>query len=738
MQLPYKWINELIDIPWPAKELAERLTLSGAEAETLEPFGETFRNIIVGQIVEIEPIEGTDHLQRAIVDTGSEKVQVVCGAPNAALNQKIVFAQIGAVLGENFTIKKAKLRGVESNGMICSERELGISENHSGILVLDDEAPLGVNAGEYLGLDDAVIELDLTPNRMDMLCAIGVARDIGCLSGQKIKRPEIKIVERDEPADKYIKISTEDIDACPRYAARLIKNVKIEPSPWWIKRKLILSGIRPISNVVDITNLVMLEFGHPLHAFDYDKIETKEIVVRRAKKDEIFSTLDGNEHKLTPNVLLITDGQKGIAAGGVMGGLESEVTDSTKNILLEAAYFNMAVTRKSRMELGINSESSHRFERGMDPNIIPVVLDRAASLMAEYAGGDVLKGIVDCYPQKIESNKIEFRPKRANAVLGTNFSKERMVEIFTGLEFLIEDLGDKLVVTIPTWQPEITREIDLIEEIVRIESFNAIQIRNSNNGPLYTPQFEDDKLRDNARTIMTALGYDEIYNSSLANSKLLSKLNENAPQLKILNPIADDLDVLQNDLNYSLLKAVSHNIAQRNVNLTLFEIGYNFQPGNPPQEIEQVGIAVSGNNPDCWYQKGEARSFYDLKGAIDALCLGCNIPEVLYREKENCSYSKNKAFELIIDNCVIGFAGEIRPEIAREFDIKQTVLTAYLDFKLLLKNRRSQKIYKPLPKFPAAPRDLAIVVDESIAVGEILSEIRKVGTKLLENVDIFD
>ena len=426
MQVPYSWIKELADIPWSAEELANRLTLSGTESEVEMLFGSEFDNICVGQIVELEAVEGSDHLKKAIVDSGDEKLQVVCGAPNAANGQKIILAKIGAVLKDGMKIKKAKLRGVESNGMICSERELGLSEDHSGIIVLDDDAPVGMPALEYLNLQDPVIELDLTPNRADMLSAIGVARDCACLAGTKLKRPEFALEESAEKTADYIKVSIDDPDACPRYAARLIRNVKIGPSPWWIKRKLILCGIRPISNVVDITNLVMMEYGHPLHAFDYNLFGRKEIKVRRAYEAEEFTTLDGKPHVLDPYVLMITDGERSVAAAGVMGGLDTEVSDKTTDILLESAYFNSMTIRKSRIKLGLVSESSTRFEKGADPNVVPAAINRAAYLMHKYAGGEVLSGIVDCYPKKINPVEIELRTERVNTFLGTKITEERL------------------------------------------------------------------------------------------------------------------------------------------------------------------------------------------------------------------------------------------------------------------------------------------------------------------------
>ena len=737
MQIPYGWLKELVDFEWSPQELAERLTLSGSEAEVQKLFEGQFDNIVVGQVVELNDIENSDHLKLAVVNSGEEKLQVVCGAPNAAKGQKVVMAKVGAKLQNEFEIKEVKLRGVKSYGMICSERELGITDDHSGIIVLDDDAPVGKPADEFLKLNDSVIKLDLTPNRPDMLSAIGIARDIGCLAGNKVRRPEFKLSEISEKASDYVKVSIDDPDACPRYAARIIKGVKIGPSPWWIKQKLLLCGVRPISNVVDITNLVMLEYGHPLHAFDYNRFDRKEILVRRARDGEKFTTLDETEHTLTPEVLLITDGERAVAAAGVMGGLDSEISDETTDILLESAYFNPITIRKGRLHMGTISESSTRFEKGADPNNVPGAIDRAAWLINEYAGGKLLSGIVDCYPKKITPIKIDFRPDKANSFLGTSIPEKRIRDIFNGLEFGVEGNGI-MKVTVPTFRPDIEREVDLIEEIVRIEGYESVPSSERNLGPLFTHQFEDDILRDEIRRALTTQGFDETYGSGLADPKLMSKLSDGKPLLKILNPIAEDLAVLQSSLLYSLLKSVSHNISRRNINLQLFEIGKAFHPGNPPDEREQVGLILTGRTDDNWYSKSMEFSYYHLKGAIDGLIDSCRIAPMTLIPAEQFVYLKGCSFEIKIDNDLIGYAGQINIELAKALDIKQAVHAAVLDFDKLLAKRRPDMSFKPVPRYPAAPRDLAVVIDETINAGQIEEEIKKVGGDLLEEVKIFD
>ncbi|MCX6828360.1 MAG: phenylalanine--tRNA ligase subunit beta [candidate division Zixibacteria bacterium] len=743
MQIPYSWITELTGICCPSKELAERLTLCGTAAAVSKFAAGGFENIVVGQIAELEMIKGSDHLKKAVVNLGDKTIEVACGAPNAREGQKVIVAQVGAILKGGLEIKKVTLRGVESSGLICSEAELGLTDDHSGIMVLDDDAPISVPAGNILGLDDDIFEFDLTPNRPDSLCAIGIARDVAALYHAKIKRPEYELHESEEKASAEVKVSIDDSGACPRYAARVIKDVKIGPSPWWIKRKLLLSGIRPISNVVDITNLVMLELGHPLHAFDFRLFGRKEVMVRRARAGEKFTTLDGIDHELTPEVLLITDGEKGVAAAGVMGGLNSEVTAETTDILLESAYFDSITIRKSRLKLGMVSESSTRFEKGADPNVVPEALNRAAYLIRKYAGGKVLSGIVDCYPKKITPINVNLRPARVNVILGTTLTAERMVEILQGLEFPVTQ-GENLQVTVPTFRPDITREIDLIEEIARIEGYDRIPSADRNIGPLLNVRHKDDLFRRLLRNAMTAQGFDEIYGSGFADPGHLAKLSPDIRPVKILNPIADDLAVMQTTLVYSLLKAVAHNTAFRNLDLRLFELGKSFEsadsasPAQPPAEIEQIGIALSGKSDDRWFGRGRVHDFYELKGAIDSLLDSADIPPVGYIPANVMPCAEGYGYQLHGAGKEIGRAGLVREDIARIFDIKQPVFIAELDLKELANLWRLERSYEPLPRFPAAPRDLAIVVDESAPVGEIMEAIERAGKPLLEKVALFD
>ncbi|MEE8404450.1 MAG: phenylalanine--tRNA ligase subunit beta, partial [candidate division Zixibacteria bacterium] len=421
MKLPYSWLVELTGSKWPAEEMGDRLTLCGTACEDIEPTARYFDKVVVGKVLDIKPVSGADKIRQATVDIGKEMLDLVCGAPNLKVGQKVPVAKLGAKLTGGLEIKKTRIRGIESSGMICSESELGISLDHAGILVLDDKCRVGMSLAKALDYDDYIMTFELTPNRGDSMSAFGVAREIAALSSSKIIRPKFKINPSNDKASKYIKVEIEDTAACPRYAARIIKDITIAESPWWLKKKLLMCGIRPINNVVDISNFVMLECGHPLHAFDLNRFGSNKVVVRRAQKNEIFKTLDEKEHKLSPEVLLITNGKEAVAAAGVMGGLDSEVSEATTDILLEAAYFNLSVIRRSRKFLNMTSESQARFEKGVDPNGIEYAIDRAAYLLQELCFGIVLSGIVDCYPKKITPCKIAFRPQRCNNLLGTSY-----------------------------------------------------------------------------------------------------------------------------------------------------------------------------------------------------------------------------------------------------------------------------------------------------------------------------
>ncbi|RME24962.1 MAG: phenylalanine--tRNA ligase subunit beta, partial [Candidatus Zixiibacteriota bacterium] len=621
MKIAYSWLKELTGLDWPVEEMAERLTLCGLSCEDIAYLGRFLDKVVVGEVLTVEPVEGASKIRKTVVSVGKEQLDIVCGAPNVAVGQKVPVALIGAKLDGGMEIRKARIRGVESSGMICSEAELGISADHSGIMVLSPDTPVGAAVRDVLELDDYVLDLELTPNRGDAWSAIGIARDLAAVAGVKLKRPTFKLTESDKPVDKSVSVTIDDTTACPRFTARIIRNLKIGESPWWVKKRLLASGIRPISNIVDVTNLVMLETGNPIHAFDFDRFESNRVLVRRANDGEKLVTLDGREHTLTPDVLLITNGEKPKAAAGVMGGEDSEVGDDTVNVLLEVAYFDPTVIRKSRRALGLNSEASQRFERGVDPNNVPNASARAAYLFAELCGGEVDRGMVDAYPKPIEPKTVTLRPERCDAILGLHLEPRRMTEILTGLEFEVTP-GDPITVSVPTFRHDISREIDLIEEVGRIHGYHEIPDAVENIGPLYAPTHWQDRFLTELRQLMNAAGFDEMVGHGLADSKLARLLHPEEPMVRIVNPVSEDLDIVRNSLVVSALPVIAHNIAHREVNLRLFEIGKACFPPTGDRdwfEDRRLLIAVTGETESDWRTPSRALDFYDVKAALEQI-----------------------------------------------------------------------------------------------------------------------
>lgn len=740
MRVSYKWLLELTGLDWPVEKVAERLTLSGTACEEIIPLSKYLDKVVVGEVIDLQKIEGADKIKKVTVVTGREKYELVCGAPNVAIGQKVPVALLGARLAGDITIKKVKIRGVESIGMICSERELGLSDDHSGIMVLDGKAVPGTPIIDELDLDDYILNFELTPNRPDSMSVTGIARDLQALAGVKIRKPVFELKEVDRKTAAYIKVEIEDTVGCPRYAARIIDGITIAGSPWWLKKKLITAGIRPICNVVDITNLVMLETGNPLHAFDLKLFGSDRVLVRKARDKEKFITLDGGEHELSPDVLLITNGTTGVAAAGVMGGLNSEVKTDTHTILLEAAYFNPRIIRKSRKYLGLVTESSARFEKGVDPNNIPYAIDRAAYYFKEIAGGEVLNGIVDSYPQPIFPVKISFRPDRCNSILGTALSSIRMKEILSGLDFEITG-SNPLNVTVPTFRPDIEQEIDLIEEIARIEGYAAIPDTEVNIGPLYTPVHFIDRFENELRSILTGSGFDEIIGHGLADSREAKILNSNLPWLRIINPVSEDLDIMRNTLMLTALTVVNHNLSHRLIDMRLFEIGRAYFPpdkdGNWLEE-DRLSLTVSGSTPGNWREKPRPQDFYDLKRAIENLALHFHWPEITFQEIKTSFFDESISYKLSSGLTDIGLIGKIAEPIAKKFDIKQEVYIAELKINPLITISREAVTFEPLPVYPAAPRDLALVVDVNVKVGDIIKLIQKTAGPMAESVNVFD
>jgi phenylalanyl-tRNA synthetase beta chain len=739
MKLPYSWIKELSGVDWSSEEMADRLTLSGTAgtAESANP--EHFENVVTGKITRLEQHPDADKLKVAVVDSGDAEHTVICGAPNCAVGQVVVLALPGANLRGEFAVKEITMRGVRSAGIICAEDEIGLSDDHTGIMVLGEDTPLGVPVFDHLGLDDAIIDFEITPNRPDCLCAIGVAREVAVLAEKEMIIKPAVINESDRQASDYISVKIDDPDGCPRYTAKIIENVTIGQSPWWLRKRLIGCGIRPINNIVDITNYVMMETGHPLHAFDYDRFGSKEVVVRFAKPGEKFTTLDEKAHELDETILLITNGKTGVAAAGVMGGLESEVEEDTRTILLEAAYFDPAVIRRGAKKLVIPSESSYRFERGVDPNGLINAADRAASLMAEIAAGEVHAGTVDCYPKKITPVSINLRPMQVKRFVGVDIPVSFMETTLRGLGLEVGS-GEVIKTTVPTYRPDLTREIDIIEEIARVYGLDKIPNSKQNAGPLFTPLHRRDTIKNDLRNVMTGFGFEETIGSGMAHFKRQAILDSEIEPVKITNPLSDEFAVMRTRLLYSMLQSAGNNIRHRNMDIKIFEIGRVYQKSDAePIENESFGFLMTGNLENAYWKDSAGRTdLFEAKGILEALAETFGVGSLTLKPAQCPGYMSAQSFDIMFEDLVAGHMGLVDRRAGRLFDIKQDCYAAELNTELLIKAYQGLKEFRPMPKYPASSRDIALLVDESIPAEKLQDSIVSSGGEYVEAVSIFD
>jgi phenylalanyl-tRNA synthetase beta chain len=709
------------------------------EVETITPLGKDLERVVVGEVKRMQKHPQAAHLSVCEVEIGSEFLQIVCGASNVKERAKIPVALIGARLPTGMEITKTKKRGVDSFGMICSEKELGVGEDQQGIMILDSQLKIGLPISVALDLEDFVLDLDLTPNRADCLSIVGVARDVAALSGSSVKKPQIKFNETDELTKDWVEVEIEDSAACPRYAARVIQEVKIKDSPFWLKRKLESVGMRSINNVVDVTNFVMMETGHPLHAFDYDLFSQKKVVVRRAKSGEKFVTLDQVERRLNKEILLITDGKKPVAIAGIMGGMESEVSSNTKNVLLESAYFDPKVIRRGRIYLGVSTEASQRFERGVDPNGVVNAANRACQLLEGLAGGKVLKGVVDSYPSPIMPVQVTLRPQKVNQILATNLKSKQMVQILKRLDMEVSENQD-LKVRVPTFRPDLSREIDLVEEIARIYGYDKIETSLRASGNLITPVTEEDKLVTRLKRLLVGKGFFEVLTNNLVDPRILKRMCPDLSAIKLQNPLSEEMSVLTISLAYGLLSVISWNKNRREEDLRIFELGKVYIAGenHMPEERWHLGLALSGKRePIHWGMRETEVDLYDLKGVLESLLDNLYLSFRL-DSKENALLKPSSSFEIKVNGDTVGIWGEVAEEILELFEIKGKVFTAELDFEKLLVCIPKKRPFLPLPKFPSVDRDIAIVVDEDILSGSISEKIKMVGGNLIEELILFD
>ena len=746
MLISLNWLKQYVDIKESVEEIANALTMIGQEVEAIDIQGKDLGNVVIGQIVEFDKHPNSDRLTLLKVNVGEEEpLQIICGATNHKLNDKVVVAKIGAVLPGNFKIKKSKIRDVESFGMLCSEAELGLAKESEGIIILPEDAPIGKEYREYAGLNDVIFELEITPNRPDCLSHIGIAREVAAYYNRKVKYPVIEIAETIESVNTVIKVNIEDKERCKRYLGRVIKNVKIKESPEWLKTRIRAMGLNPINNVVDVTNFVMFEYNQPMHAFDLDKVEGN-ITIRAAKENEEITTLDGVERVLKNGELVIADDEKAIAIGGVIGGQNTQIDSDTKNIFVEVAYFTPENIRRESRDLGIFTDSAYRNERGMDIENLATVMNRAVSLLAEVAEGEVLSEVIDKYVEKPKRAEISLNLEKLNKFIGKNLTYEEVGKILTHLDIELKPLGDGTTLLIPpSYRADLTRPADIYEEVIRMYGFDNIEAKMPVMSIESGEENTNFKISRIVREILKELGLNEVINYSFIPKFTKELFNFGEEVIEIKNPLSEDMAVMRPTLLYSLIANVRDNINRNQTDLKLFEISKTFKKlgkGQNGLAIEDLKIALilSGREEkNLWNQSKSDYNFYDLKGYLEFLLERLNVTKYsLTRLTNNKNFHPGASAEIKIGEDVIGVLGELHPNLVNYFGIKrEKVFFAELNLTSLLKYIKIKVNYETISKYPEVLRDLAITLDRSVLVGEMVKEIKK-KVNLIEKIDIFD
>ena len=762
MKISYNWLKEYLECDLSPEAVEEALTSIGLEVDSIEQIEEIpggLKGVIVAEVVECVEHPDSDHLHITKLNTGEpELLQVVCGAPNVAAGQKVLLATVGTVLGEDFKIKKSKIRGVESFGMICAEDELGIGQSHDGIMVLDPDAVVGTPAKDYLGLaTDALIEIGLTANRVDAASHIGVARDLyAYLKHNNIpcsfKMPDVS-AWADSDEGEAIPMEVTAADGAPRYTGTTIRGVKVAPSPEWLQKKLLAIGLRPINNIVDITNFVLHEVGQPLHAFDASKIIGGKVVVRRAEEGEKFVTLDGVERTLSAADLMIANAEKSMCLAGVFGGEESGVTESTTDIFLESAYFNPVSIRKSSKRHGLKTDASFRYERGADPLVVEYAAKRAALLILELAGGKIEGRMQQFYPEKIEKKVVDLDYARIENFVGKKLGAEVIESILESLAYeFVEKTENGAKVAVPSYMIDVYRECDIVEEILRIYGYNNIELPQAMKMSVNAPQKpEAEQVRKTIADFLAANGFVETMNNSLTKSEYYSKLKTFPEEkcVRIMNPLSSDLNVMRQTLLLNGLEVIAYNINRQITNIKTFEYGsvYSFNPEMDGKTLDSYeehtcyALFMSGQPEKSWRVDPGKGNYFQLKGYLELLLkrFGCDIYSLETEAAPADLFSEGLSYNLPGSHQPLAVMGTISPARLKQFGIKQLVFAAEINWPALFTLIKRNKIkYSELPKFPEVRRDLAILLDESVSYADLRKSALRVGKKLLKQVGLFD
>ena len=758
MQVSIKWLKDYIDFTETPEQLADKLTMAGIPVENVVDPGEGLEKVVTGRIEKLEPHQNSDHLQICTMNVGlAENIIIVTGAQNVAEGQVVPVAMVGAHLPNGMKISKGKLRGVASNGMLCSAQELKLDleklseEQKTGIFILPSDTPVGIPAKDVLGLNDVVLEFELTANRADCFSVFGLVREIAAITGNKLHFPEIKVNEDDNTKlNDIFSVEIADPDLCSRFSTRMLKNVKIGPSPEWMQQRLEGAGIRSINNVVDVTNFVMIELGHPMHAYDYDKITGKKLIARRAIEGEELHTLDDTSRKAKGEMLVIADSEKAAGLAGIMGGFETEITDTTTTVVLESADFYGPCIRRTARACGLSSEASGRFERGVDSETTIKALDRAAQLLQEMGACTVCEGIVDVYPNPKQANYVTFTPEQINNHLGTNIAKDVMLNIITSVGFdVTKDENDEITVKVPSWRNDVTCMADISEEIARLHGFDKIKSTLPNGVSMQGTQSAKQTFIDKVKASLSSQGLYETISFALTNEETFNKLNipQDSPLRKavpIMNPLSDEYPLVRTTLLSSIFDNLARNLARKNDDVALFEVGSVFFPKalpvtELPDEVVKIAGAITGRrNAQGWNQTNDMVDFYDAKGIIEELLANLRVTRYTVEAGTHYAMHPGKTALFKKGRDVIATVGEVHPAVLSAYGITKPVYIFELDATTVMKYMAKDLKYKALPKYPATSRDLAMLVDVDVNAADIEKAMTKAAGQNLTQITLFD
>lgn len=745
MRIPCEWLSEFVVLDRDPHDLASQLTMRGLEVEALEEYRPSFSGVVIGEVVKVDPHPNAENLTVCMVKTGLETLPIVCGAKNVERGHKVPLATVGATLPGGFLIEKKEIRGVESPGMLCSERELGLSDDHRGIFILPESAKVGARLEEMAGIRDVVLDINVPPNRGDCLSVYGIAREVGSILNQRAKLPDFKPAPPgNELIGDQVSLAIANLDACPRYVLRMVRGVSMVPAPFWMRNRIQKCGMRPINAIVDVTNYVMLELGQPLHAFDYHTLREKRIEVRLAGDEIVFRTLDGEERKLVAGDILICDGGGPVAIAGIMGGENSEITETTRDIALESAFFNPYFIRQTARRLGIRSEASLRFEKGIDLDNVDFAAERAVFLINAIAGGTVVRGKQEIY-EKRERKNISVSVGKIIEILGMPVDQAAVVSSLRSVDLhIVKEDESGFIVSVPNFRHDLDEYADIIEEVARIYGYDHIPATT----PVSAVQPQKKEKRGFSsrliREYFTAAGFFELINFAFFSTKdiesfLISPSDERASPVGIMNPLSKDYEVMRTFISAGILKSIAYNVNRGTKNLKVFETGKIFfaQPEGLPVEYPAVAFAMTGREREYfWRDPCSEFDFFDAKGVVEGLAERCGLEVAVERTNEPF-VNRSRGADIIFDGDKIGWIGEIKDEVLKAYGVDQTVYGAELRFDRIITKGFVSPTYKPIPRYPQVTRDFAFYVDDTTAVQTIIDRIKKV-SPLITSVGVFD